>query len=462
MHASVTNTDTFRQNTSHTIAGLLAVLLVLPAPAYAEETALPSHGGGWLVGSLADLQLPDPPADAGGELDEVKALVAGRSAADVESIRWWNAGGPAYRWNQLAVDHMLDEFITTMPATRNLTLLHAAIDDSVAAAWAMKQTVKRVRPAEADPAIETAIPAPDGSSYPSDHAAAAAAAVLGHLFPDRASDFAEKAEEAMRSRILAAVEYPSDVASGRAIGEKVAALAIARGEADGSDAKWTGSVPQGPGRWLGEDPIAPLAGTWKPWVLSSGGEFRPPAPPAFDSEMTKAALAELKDFERTPASNHRAIYREVFGGARGYSLWNEIARTKLLEYGAAFDAPASARVLAALNVAYQDATIACFDAKYAYWYIRPSQLDPELETVFPPPNHPSYPAAHACVSTAAAAVLAAFFPRDSERLLALAEEASEARIWAGIHYRFDIEAGQAIGTKVAGRVLERASAGREE
>jgi hypothetical protein len=190
-----------------------------------------------------------------------------------------------------------------------------------------------------------------------------------------------KAEEAMRTRLLAGVEYPSDVGAGRVIGQKAAALAIARGRSDGSDRKWTGSVPQGPG----SDPIAPPAGTWRPWVLSRGDEFRPLAPPPFDSDEVKAAVGELKAFKRTPASNHRAIYWEVFGGARAYALWNEIARTKLLEYGAAFDLPASARVLATLNVRYWDATIACFDAKYAYWYIRPSQLDPELRPLFPPP-----------------------------------------------------------------------------
>jgi hypothetical protein len=54
------------------------------------------------------------------------------------------------------------------------------------------------------------------------------------------------------------------------------------------------------------------------------------------------------------------------------------------------------------------------------------------------------------------------FPRDAERLLALANEASESRIWAGIHYRFDIEAGEAIGQEVADRVLERALAAHEQ
>jgi membrane-associated phospholipid phosphatase len=445
---------------SRRIAGLLAALLIVPgATAATSEVVGPApRDGGWLVTSFAKLQSPRPAADDGGELDEVKALVAERSAADVERIRWWDVGGPAYRWNQLATDAMLGAFVTTLPATRNLTLLHTAIDDAVAAAWAEKRAVKRPRPSEADPSIAPAIPVPSGSSYPSDYAAAAAAAagVLGHLLPDQADAFAEKAEEAMQSRLLAGVEYPSDVAAGRALGEKVAALAIERGKADGFDAEWTGSVPEGPGKWQGTDPIAPLAGTWRPWVLARADEFRPPAPPAFDSAATKTALAELKDFARTPESNHRAVYWEVFGGARGYALWNEIARVKLLDSGTTFDPPASARVLATLNVAYQDATIACFDAKYTYWYIRPSQLDPRLKPVFPPPNHPSYPAAHGCLSTAAATVLAAFFPRDREHLLALADEAAEARIWAGIHYRFDIDAGETLGREVAEKVLARA------
>jgi hypothetical protein len=113
-------------------------------------------------------------------------------------------------------------------------------------------------------------------------------------------------------------------------------------------------------------------------------------------------------------------------------------------------------VLAALNIAFADAAVACWDAKLAYWHIRPSQLDPELKALFPPPNHPSYPAAHGCLSTAAATVLAGVFPADRERLLALGKEAADARVWAGIHYRYDIEAGQELGRKVADKTLARA------
>jgi membrane-associated phospholipid phosphatase len=435
---------------------LLAISLATASAAEPIPSTAPTpRPDPWLVEAATDLATPPLEADAASELAEVRALVGDRSAADLERILWWDVGGPAYRWNEIAVDAMLDGFVTSFAAGRGLATMHAAIDDAVAAAWAAKETAARPRPSQADPTIVTAIAVPAGPSYLSDFAAAAAAAaqVLGYLMPDQADVFAARAEEAMHTRVLAGVEYPSDVAAGRTIGEQAAALAIERARTDGSDREWTGRVPEGPGKWQGTDPVGPLVGTWRPWVLSRPDEFRPAPPPPFDSEAVAAALAELKAYARTPASNHKALYWEVFGGGRDFALANEIARAKLLEYAPAFGPQASARALAALNVAHVDAGIACFDAKYAYWYIRPSQLDPELTTVFPTPNHPSYPGAHSCMSTARAVVLAHLFPRDRERLLALAKEAGESRIWAGIHYRFDIEAGKTLGRQVGEKVL---------
>jgi len=72
------------------------------------------------------------------------------------------------------------------------------------------------------------------------------------------------------------------------------------------------------------------------------------------------------------------------------------------------------------------------------------------------PNHPSYPAAHACSSIAITKVLGYLFPRDAEALAALGERAAESRIWAGIHYRSDIVAGAALGRAVAAKVIGRA------
>lgn len=438
---------------------MLALLWAISPTATADQpTALKPRAQGWLVTGLGDPSSPAPASDLRVDLDKLKAMVAKRTAADVEKIRWWNVGGPVYRWNEIAVEAMMDAFVTMPLAARHLALVHAAMDDAIAVSWHDRKSYHRPPPSETDPSIVPVLPVSSTSTYPSDFAAAAAAAaeVLGYLLPSRAGEFSAMAEEAMQARLLAGAEYPSDVAAGRVLGRRIAGLAIARGKADQSDAQWNGTLQAGPGRWQGARPIAPMAASWQTWVLARPDELRPLPPPAFDSEQVRGELAELKAFKRTPSSNHRALYWEVFGGARVHVLWNDIARIKLLEYGDRLSAPAAARALATLNIAFVDAGIACWDAKYAYWFIRPSQLDAELKPLFPPPNHPSYPAAHGCLSTAAATVLAHLFPRDRTKLLAAGSEAAESRLWAGIHYRFDIEAGQELGRKVAEMALARA------
>jgi hypothetical protein len=197
-----------------------------------------------------------------------------------------------------------------------------------------------------------------------------------------------------------------------------------------------------------------MAGTWQTWALESGSEFRPGPPYAYDSPEKAAEMEELRNFERTPKSNAVALYWEWgSGGTRNYVNWNEQLSRKLLEYQLGDNPPLSARAYALESIAFYDAMVACFDAKYTYWAIRPFQLDSTFQTVFPTPNHPSYPAAHSCLSTAAAETMAYLFPREGSTFLELAEQAGESRIWAGIHYRSDILAGTQLGQDVANKVI---------
>ena len=110
-------------------------------------------------------------------------------------------------------------------------------------------------------------------------------------------------------------------------------------------------------------------------------------------------------------------------------------------------------LLAATLGATWDANIACHEAKYVYWTPRPSQADPAIRPLVALPNHPSYPSNHACDSGAAAEVLAVFFPSRANELRSMAREAGESRIDGGIHYRFDIDGGLAIGRAAAAAAL---------
>ena len=113
-------------------------------------------------------------------------------------------------------------------------------------------------------------------------------------------------------------------------------------------------------------------------------------------------------------------------------------------------------VFALLDAAMMDAAIGCWDAKLTYWFIRPPQADPVI-TLIPAiglPNHPSYPSAHSCYCGAAAGVLSAFFSAKTDSLDAMVTQAGLARIYAGIHYRFDVETGAQLGRHVAQFAIE--------
>jgi hypothetical protein len=430
-----------------------------PGPAQIEPQA--GRWKTWVLSSGSQYRLPAPP-DGLAQATEVKDLItrAGRrDAAASNAISFWDAGPPGYRWNEIAVNLLVRDNITGPRSARILSLLNVAIYDATIAAWDSKYVYNRLRPSEVNSLIAPAIPVPNSPSYPSEHAAAAsaAAAVLSYLFPNEALGFERSAQECNESRLNAGVQFPSDVSAGQELGRKVAELVIARGRADGSDAVFTGTIPTGPGFWRGTNPSQPTAGTWRTWVIASGSEFRPPPPPAFGSTQQAQELAEVKNFPRPiPASgaNFNTTRAAYFWQGNTAKLWNDILTTKLFEYQLDRNPPRAARAYALMSVAGHDGIIACWDAKYTYWAARPSMLDPSIVTLFPNPNHPSYPSAHSMFDGPYGAVLGYLFPRDADYFTAQAQEAGTSRLWAGIHFRSDIETGLGIGRAVAQKVIE--------
>ena len=137
-------------------------------------------------------------------------------------------------------------------------------------------------------------------------------------------------------------------------------------------------------------------------------------------------------------------------------IWNDILTPKIFEYNLDANPPRAARAYTLFHIAAYDSVIAVWDAKYTYWQIRPSQFDPNIRTLFGVPNHPSYPSAHALYDGSYAEILSYLFPRDEAFFRARALEAANSRVWAGIHYRSDIEAGLAVSREVGRRVIARA------
>ncbi len=119
--------------------------------------------------------------------------------------------------------------------------------------------------------------------------------------------------------------------------------------------------------------------------------------------------------------------------------------------------PRVARAYALLAAAHFDAFIASHDSKYTYWYIRPSQLDPSITPIFAVPNHPSYPSNHAVFSADRADLLAYLFPKHTDEIELVGQEAGQSRIWAGIHYPSDLSAGYTMGHAVAQKFIDWAN-----
>ena len=98
-------------------------------------------------------------------------------------------------------------------------------------------------------------------------------------------------------------EFPSDAKAGLELGRKVGERVVARARIDGFDAKWDGTMPTGPGKWTGQNPNFPLAGTWKTWIVAWNGKSNIPDPPAWDGPDMAKAVADMKAFKPTGQPN---------------------------------------------------------------------------------------------------------------------------------------------------------------
>lgn len=221
--------------------------------------------------------------------------------------------------------------------------------------------------------------------------------------------------------------------------------------ADGSDATFDPTtMPEGPGFWQPTppafaDPLEPMGGTWKTWVLESGDQLRPGAPPEYDSPAWRGELLAVQEIVRTRtlAQKSDAVWWQS-SASQNFNEWTYelIARHEL-------DTPHAARVLAYQAVSMADAVIAVWDAKYTWWTSRSIKDDPDTVTAFPTPPYPDFPSGYSAISEAMAQIVGLFFPDAAEQLDELAWRATRSRAWEGIHYPLANEVGMCMGRRAA-------------
>ncbi|HZQ37948.1 MAG TPA: phosphatase PAP2 family protein [Dehalococcoidia bacterium] len=416
----------------------------------------------WLLSSGDQFRPPAPPdtAATAAEVAQLKAMAAQRDGAANDRIAFWEGGTAPHPWNQVFIRYAnVTNFLPGQLQARALTFLNVAMYDAMIATWDAKYAYNRPRPTSVDPTLTAAVPVPNSPSYPSEHAAAAGAAstLLAHLYPNDAQMFMDMADEAANSRVLAGVQFPSDVAAGLALGRQVGMLAIQRSDVDDLNATWNGEVPVGPGLWVGTNPPGVVEQNWKTLVIPSKDALRPPPPPAWDSDERARLIDEVKTFPRTPRTNGVAfsVQYGLYGQPDLHFLPILEINDRVQQYHLEHNAPWVARAYAAIGAGWLDAYIASQDAKFFYWEARPDMFDSSIKTLFPDPPFPGYISNGAVLSGVTGALLAHFFPRDAEVFQVEADQAAESRLWAGIHFRNDIDTGKAMGRTIAGMVIDR-------
>lgn len=398
----------------------------------------------WFIGSAQSHRLKPPPKDAN-EINRIIDIQKSLGDEEKKQIHYWNAGAPGYRWHEM-MSKLWTVDTGRYGALANL-LLGTAIYDATIVAWDTKYAYNRTRPFLADKRIKAFVAKPESPSYPCEHSVAAGVAVtvFSKYYPHLADSMKKMAKRMMDSRVAAGVVYPSDVDAGFELGKNIAEKQIELTKDFVVKEAWDGKIPEMAKHWRGKFVLLPLAGNNKTVVLNSSSEFRPGPPPDFAKEME-----EIRNYKQNFRSLSNAFYWA------NQSWFSDQLVKKMFEYNLNMNPPRAARIAAAVSVASYDGFVACWDAKYAYWGIRPNQYD----TTFRPailitPPFPGYPSGHAAVSATMAEVLSYFFPEDSALHARKAKEAAESRFQAGIHFRSDNEVALELGKKVGQKVIER-------
>ena len=365
-------------------------------------------------------------------------------------------------WNAKADAIAAEKQVLPAQHSRALSILHVAMFEAVNAIERRYAPYKLTLSADRSTSKEAA-------------AAAAAYDVLLAIYPDQKSGL-----DAAMTASLSGIAETESKSNGIELGKKAAAGVIAFRTNDGGAAQESYRPYAKPGVYVPTTmPLFSTVGATSPWVMTSGSQFRPAPPPALDSQTWTKDLNEIREIGGRNSTKRTAEQTTIgrfwfFVGARTY---NPIVRQAAMAKN--MDVVDCARLFALTSIAGNDALVAVFDAKFHYNLWRPvtairnadltlNPATPREESWLPlgdTPMHPEYPCAHCITSAAISAVLqnivgddfgefsltsptAPGVTRKWSRLQDYSDEVSNARIYAGFHYRFSTEVGKDMGRKI--------------
>ncbi|MCA1623479.1 MAG: vanadium-dependent haloperoxidase [Acidobacteria bacterium] len=332
-----------------------------------------------------------------------------------------------------------------------------------------------------------------GKPYASVRAAAAQAAydVLVGLYPDQQSIFAAELAQSLNG-----IPF-FQVTRGRAIGHIVAQRMLANRAGDGWSAPWKPYLlPPTPGNWqeLFPGPYPGFAVFTNfpgvtPFALTQSTQFLPAPPPALSSAEYAASLNEVKALGAANSTTRTAdqtltAFLWANPPVSDGLMFNVVRSTALARNNSTVE---NARLFALIFMAYHDALETTFTSQYTYGLWRPvtairradedgnpnTAPDANWESLLGPqgtPPHPSYASNASSASASLATILALFYQRDDiqfqinfggtpnlirnyRSFSALTNEVARSRVYGGVHFPTDIDAGQSAGRSVANYVF---------
>jgi PAP2 superfamily len=316
----------------------------------------------------------------------------------------------------------------------------------------------------------------------------AAYEALVTLFPAQKPTFDAKLADSLAQ--IGGEGNDESVQRGLAWGKQVADEILAWRAGDGISAVLPPYVPGNqPGDWrptppgFSTQPVFRQFANMTPWAMTSPSQFLPAGPPALTSARYTRDFNEVKTMggatsvARTPFQTETALF---WASDLPVAMWDRAADD--LAEANHLTLTDNARLMARTNVAMADAVIAIWNAKNTFNRWRPitaiqqAGTDGNTDTAPDPlwtpltvtPVHQEYPSGHSGVSNAAASTLALFYGDDTSysltsfglpgvvhdftRFSAGVAQVADARVFAGIHFRFSCDDAVQMGTGIANLV----------
>jgi hypothetical protein len=322
---------------------------------------------------------------------------------------------------------------------------------------------------------------PRANRHASPEVAAATAAykILRHYFPASAA-----ALDADYRESLAGIRNGVGLIEGTRVGTAAALSLIEAREGDGLKAPVTLEVAPAPGVWRPTpDAFAPMAVPWlgfvRPLALKSATQFDLPAPNPLDSEAYAKDFAEVKAYGALTGSARTELQTQIalFFSNSAVSQYQAAMRDAVTSRG--LNIVESARAFALLGTSTADALITCWRAKFDVPTWRPitairladtdgnnaTEADPDWVPMIQTPPYPEYASGHAFLTGAASNTFGYLFGENSididlssaatpairhyDSTDAWDQDAMNARVWLGIHFRASMGFANATGHAVS-------------